>query len=281
MDEFSLRGRVAIVTGGSRGIGAEIARTFARAGAAVTVTSRTAGDVDTVAKEIEAAGGTALPYPTDVTDHDNLPGLVERTVNELGGLDIVVNNAGGGYEWSPFLDTTVEQLEASFHFTVATPFRLCQLAVPHLLGRPNAAIINIGSVTVGKAMRGHLAYEASKAAVTQLTKSMAADLGPRIRVNGIHPGVTETAFIREFLDNGPAELREAMINRTRLRRNGTPSDIANAAVYLASPAASWVTGTMLEVNGGPVDEFQGMFPDLVPGSESSSNNQEESIEVNK
>jgi 7-alpha-hydroxysteroid dehydrogenase len=267
MDEFSLQGRVALVTGGGRGIGAEIARTFAKAGAAVAVTARTASDVEAVAKEIQADGGTALAYPTDIADHDNLPGLIERTVDELGGLDLVVNNAGGGYEWCSFLDITVEQLEASFHFTVATPFRLCQLAVPHLLERPNAAIINIGSVTVGKALRGHLSYEASKAAVTQLTKSMAADLGPRIRVNGIHPGATETAFIREFLDSKPAEFRDAMINRTRLRRNGTPADIAHAAVYLASPAASWVTGTMLDVNGGPVDEFQSMFPDLVPASE--------------
>jgi 7-alpha-hydroxysteroid dehydrogenase len=266
MDEFSLSGRVALVTGGGRGIGAEIACRFARAGAAVAVTARTAGDVEGVAKKIQAAGGSALAYPTDISDHDNLPGLVERTVNELGGLDVVVNNAGGGYEWSSFLDTTVEQLEASFHFTVATPFRLCQLAVPHLLERPNASIINIGSVTVGRALRGHLAYEAAKAAVTQLTKSMAADLGPRIRVNGIHPGAIETAFIREFLDNGSPELRETMVNRTRLRRNGSPSDVANAAVYLASPAAAWVTGTMLEVNGGPVDELQTMFPDLVPAS---------------
>ena len=274
MHEFSLRGRVAIVTGGGRGIGAEIARTFARAGAAVTVTSRTASDVEAVVTQIESNKGTALAYPTDVTDHENLPGLVERTVTDLGGLDIVVNNAGGGYEWSPFLDTTVEQLEAAFHFTVATPFRLCQLAVPHLLERANASIINIGSVTVGKALRGHLAYEASKAAVTQLTISMAADLGPRIRVNGIHPGATETDFIREFLDNQPAEFREAMINRTRLRRNGTPADIANAAVYLASPAAGWVTGTMLDVNGGPVDELQNMFPDLAPASASATSNQE-------
>jgi 7-alpha-hydroxysteroid dehydrogenase len=267
MDEFSLQGRVALVTGGGRGIGAEIARTFAKAGAAVALTARTASEVEAVAKEIQAAGGTALAYPTDIADHDNLPGLIDATVDQLGGLDLVVNNAGGGYEWCSFLDITVEQLEASFHFTVATPFRLCQLAVPHLLERPNAAIINIGSVTVGKALRGHLSYEASKAAVTQLTKSMAADLGPRIRVNGIHPGATETAFIRDFLDSKPTEFREAMINRTRLRRNGTPADVANAAVYLASPAASFVTGTMLDVNGGPVDEFQSMFPDLVPASE--------------
>jgi len=262
IEEFSLRGRVAIVTGSGRGIGAAIARTFARAGAAVTVTARTATDVDAVAKEIEASGGTAFAHPADVADLDALPALVARTVEQLGGLDIVVNNAGGGLEWHPFLETSVEQLEQAFHFTVSSPFRLCQLAVPHLLERPGASIVNIGSVTVGKAIRGHLAYEAAKAALTQVTKSMAADLGPRIRVNGIHPGAIETALVREYLDRGSPELRAAMIERTRMRRNGAPEDVASAAVYLVSPAASWVTGTMLEVNGGPVDEYRARFPDL-------------------
>jgi len=262
MEEFSLAGRVALITGSGRGIGAEIARTFSRAGAAVAVTARTADDVEAVAKEIEASGGKAIAIQADVGDVGDLPGLVTRTVAELGGLDIVVNNAGGGYEWHAFLETSVEQLESAFHFTVAAPFRLCQLAVPHLLEHPGACIINIGSVTVGKSIRGHLAYESAKAALTQLTRSMAADLGPRIRVNGIHPGAIETAFIRQFLDNGPAELREAMTERTRLRRNGTPKDIAAAAVYLASPASSWVTGSMLDVNGGAVDEYRSKFPDL-------------------
>jgi 7-alpha-hydroxysteroid dehydrogenase len=149
-----------------------------------------------------------------------------------------------------------------YQFSVAAPFRLCQLAVPHMLEQPGSSIINIGSVTVGKQLRGHLVYECAKAAVSQLVKSMAADLGPRIRVNGIHPGTIETPFIKEFLDNGPQELRQALVERTRLRRNGTPQDIALAAVYLASPAAAFVTGTMLEVNGGAVDEYRAMFPDL-------------------
>jgi len=262
VDEFSLHGRVAIVTGSGRGIGAAIARALARAGAAVTVTARTASDIEGVATEIEASGGTALAHRMDVSDMEALPELIDRTVEKLGGLDIVVNNAGGGLEWHAFLDTSVEQLERAFHFTVSAPFRLCQLAVPHLLERPGASIVNIGSVTVGKALRGHLAYEAAKAALTQMTKSMAADLGPRIRVNGVHPGAIETAFVQQFLDDGPPELREAMIERTRMRRNGAPEDVASAVVYLASPAAAWVTGTMLEVNGGPVDEYRARFPDL-------------------
>ena len=262
VEQFLLEGRVAIVTGGGRGIGAGIAHALARAGAAVVVTARTQDQVDAVALDVEDVGGRALAHVADVSDLGTLPGLVAAAVDEFGGIDIVVNNAGGGLDWHPFLDTSVAQLEQAFHFTVCAPFRLCQLAVPYLLDRPNSSIVNIGSVTVGKSLRGHLAYETAKAALTQMTKTMAADLGPRIRVNGVHPGAVETAFVRAYLDEGPAELREAMVARTRMRRNGTPEDIANAVLYLTSPAASWVTGTMLDVNGGPVDEFRNQFPDL-------------------
>ena len=261
LDDFALNDRVAIVTGGGRGIGAEIARTLARSGAAVAVAARTAAEIESVAREIEQSGGRALAYRADVSDLDGLPGLIERTVDELGGIDIVVNNAGGGYEWQPFLDTAVEQLEQAFHFTVASPFRLCQLAVPHMLKRSGASIVNIVSMTVGKSLRGHLVYECAKAALTQLTKTLAADVGPRIRVNGVNPGAIETPFIKEFLDGAP-ELRDTMVERTRLRRNGTPRDVANAVLYLASPAASYVTGAMLDVTGGSVDEYRAMFPDV-------------------
>jgi 7-alpha-hydroxysteroid dehydrogenase len=261
MDDFSLKDRVALVTGSGRGIGAEIARTLASAGAAVAVTARTESEVEAVAKEVGSAGGKAMACPTDVRNIDNLPGLVERTVQELGGIDIVVNNAGGGFEWQPFLDTDVEQLEEAFHFTVSSPFRLCQLAVPHMLERPGASIVNIVSMTVGKSLRGHLVYECAKAALTQFTKTLAADVGPKIRVNGVNPGAIETPFIKEFLDGAP-ELRDTMVERTRLRRNGTPRDIAAAVLYLASPASSFVTGAMLDVTGGAVDEYRAMFPDL-------------------
>jgi 7-alpha-hydroxysteroid dehydrogenase len=231
------------------------------AGAAVAVTARTKSEVEDVAAGIEAVGGTATPCPADVSDLDSLPGLVDHVVNDLGGIDILVNNAGGGFEWQPFLDTKVEQLEEAFHFTVASPFRLCQLAAPHMLERPGASIVNIVSMTVGKSLRGHLVYECAKAALAQLTKSLAADLGPKVRVNGVNPGAVETSFIKQFLDGAP-ELREAMVERTRLRRNGTPEDIATAVLYLTSPASSFVTGTVLDVAGGSVDEYRAMFPDL-------------------
>jgi 7-alpha-hydroxysteroid dehydrogenase len=259
---FSLAGRVALVTGGGKGIGAAIARVLAEAGAAVTVVARSPADVEAVAKEIRAAGGRALACPADVTDFSQLPAVIDRSVREFGGLDIVVNCAGGGYEWRSFADMRAEQLDAAFRFTVLSVFELTRLALPHLLASPGASIINIGSVTVGKSMRGHLVYETAKAALTQLTKSLAADLGPRVRVNIIHPGATETPALRGVLDNAPPEMRLSMIERTRLRRNGTPDDIACAALYLASPASAWVTGTELHVNGGAVDEISSRFPDL-------------------
>jgi 7-alpha-hydroxysteroid dehydrogenase len=130
-----------------------------------------------------------------------------------------------------------------------------------MLERPGASIVNIVSMTVGKSLRGHLVYECAKAALTQMTKSLAADVGPKIRVNGVNPGAIETPFIKEFFDSTP-ELREAMVERTRLRRNGTPRDVATAVLYLASPASSFVTGAMLDVSGGSVDEYRQMFPDL-------------------
>ena len=262
VDPFSLAGKVALVTGGGRGIGAGIARAFMNAGAAVSVAARTADQLDAVVAELEAAGGRAVACPADLVELDRLPGVIERTVDELGGLDVVVNNAGGGDEWRPFLDTSVEQLEAAFRFNVCVPFELSRLAVPHLLEREGASILNISSIAITKAVRGHIVYDASKGALTHITRSMAADLGPRIRVNAILPGATETPALRDFLDTADPSLRSMMIERTRLRRNASVDDIAHAAVYLASPAASFVTGKLLEVDGGAVDELRERFPDL-------------------
>ena len=261
MSEFSLTGRVALITGSGRGIGAGIARVFAGAGAAVAVTARTASEIEAVAAEIEAAGGQACALPADVADLGQLPGLVQQTVEVLGGIDIVVNIAGGGMS-PPFLDTRVEHLEAAHHVNVVVPFELSRLAVPHLLERPGASIINMSSIGAGKSVRGHLAHHVAKAALVQLTRSMAADLGPRIRVNALLPGPIETPALRDVLTNRDPALRESIVEHTRMRRMGTTNDVAYAALYLASPAASWVTATLLDVNGGPVDEIISMVPDL-------------------
>lgn len=255
-DLFRLDDRVAIITGGGKGIGAAIALAFADAGADVALVSRTLSDLEEVAAQVEAIGRRALVLPADANDVAGLNGLVERTVTELGHLDIVVNNAGGSMSY-PFVDTRVEHLEASFHFNVSVPFELSRLALPHLLERPGASIINISSMAGRNAPRGQLVHGTTKAALSQLTRLMAADLAPRVRVNAVLPGAVETESLKRWLATLPGELRQTMIERTAMRRNGEPDDIATAAVYLASPAASWVTGKLLEVDGSAQ-------PELVP-----------------
>ena len=261
MTDFSLTGKVALITGGGRGIGAAIALAFAAAGGAVTVTARTKSEINGVVDEIAANGGLALAIPADVNDLERLPELVQTTVDELGGLDILVNNAGG--EVSPsFLDTRVEDLEAALHFNVSVPFELSRLSVPHMLQRPGASIINMSSVAAGRSVRGHLVHHTCKGALTQLTLSMAADLGPRIRVNALLPGAIETVALRGYFETKASDLRETIIEHTRMRRMGSVDDVAAAGVYMASPAASWVTGKLLEVDGGRVDELAPVSADL-------------------
>lgn len=261
MSKFTLDGKVALITGGSRGIGAGIARSFAEAGATVALVARTEEQLEVTAGEIRAAGGRALTLPADITDLAGLPGLVDRTVTELDGLDVLVNCAGGGDMWSPLLDTTVEMLEEAFHFNVSVPFELVRLCVPHLLQRPGASIVNIVSHAISLETRGHLAYDASKGALLYATRAMAADLGPRIRVNGIHPGAVETEAMLAVIEHRP-EIRDLLVEHTRMRRNGTPEDIGAAAVFLASSAAGWMTGKLIDVDGGNVGELSQMFPDL-------------------
>jgi 7-alpha-hydroxysteroid dehydrogenase len=249
LERFRLTDRVAIVTGGGKGIGAAIAVAFAQAGADVAIAARTEADLHEVEARIVAAGRRALVYPADLTDLSVLPGLVERTVAELGRLDVLVNNAGGSVP-QPFTSVRIDQFENGFHFDVIAAFELSRLAVPHLVEHPGASIINISSVIGRNNARATLVPGTVKAAQSQMTRLLAADLAPRIRVNAILPGAIETDALKGALDAMPAEIRRTMILRTPMRRNGTPEDIADAAVFLASPAASFITGKLLEVDGG-------------------------------
>jgi 7-alpha-hydroxysteroid dehydrogenase len=257
---FSLEGKVAIVTGSGRGIGAGIARKLAEAGAAVSITGRTKSEIEATAAAIRSAGGRAIPIVVDFKDPAQLPGVIERTVAEFGGLDIIVNNAGGGVS-PPFVDTRIEGMEAEYRLLVTSPFELTRLALPHLLKRPGASVINILSPGSYKAPRGNLSYYVSKAALAHMTRLMSADLGPRVRVNGIIPGPTETPALLKLFEQRP-EIREVAMMSTRMRRLGTPDEIGLGAVYLCSEAGSFITGALLPINGGDIDEPRPISPDL-------------------
>ena len=197
----------------------------------------------------------------DLYEPETLPAVVERTVEELGAIDVLINNAGAGGS-PPFVDTRIDDLQRSFMLMVAAPFELTRLALPHLLERPGASVINMTSVGWYRQTRGNLAHHTAKAALAQLTRLMAADLGPKIRVNALSPGAVETPGLREVFERRAPEMRQVIVDNTRLRRMGTPEDVAYAALYLASPAADWITGTILELNGGTVDEILPAGPDL-------------------
>jgi 7-alpha-hydroxysteroid dehydrogenase len=249
LERFLLTGKVVIITGGGKGIGAATAEAAAEAGADVVVTARTAEDVEQVAEVVRSKGQRALAMPGDVNDLAFLAELVERTVAELGGIDVVVNNAGGSVS-KPLLETTVGALERSFHFNISSPFELVRLSVPHLLERGGGAIVNIGSVAGRNAPRGSFTHSLMKAAVGQMTRLMAAELSPKIRVNAVLPGAIETASFKTWAENMPDALREQMVAATPMRRNGVPEDIAAAVLYFAAPSSSWVTGKLLDVDGG-------------------------------
>ncbi|WP_022957914.1 glucose 1-dehydrogenase [Spongiibacter tropicus] len=242
---FSLNGRVAIVTGAGRGIGRGIALQFAEAGARVVCAARTQADIDATAALCEQAGSDAIAVSCDVADEAQLQALVDTTVEKYGGIDIIVNNAGGAWPNDP-LKTDAKTFNRDFDFNVTTAFNLCRLAQPELLKR-KGNIINITSASARYAQKGFSSYGTAKAALTQLTKLLAADFAPDIRVNGIAPGTILTDALQQFLD---ADTQAKMSDLTPMACLGEPQDIAAAALYLASPAGRWVTGKILEVDGG-------------------------------
>ena len=252
IDRFRLDGRVAVITGGGRGIGAGCALALAEAGADVAITARTEEQLDAVATEVRALGRRALVFPADVNDLGTLDAFVDATMAEFGRLDVVVNNAGGSMP-RPLLDTSVKAFEAAFHFNVTTAFALSKAAIPRMLETPTpetggGSIVNISSVMGRVRERGFVAYGTAKAALAHMTRLMAADCAPRIRVNAIGVGSVATSALEMVLTND--NLRSEMIDGTPLARLGEVDDIAIGALYLASDASSYVTGKILEIDGG-------------------------------
>lgn len=251
LDDFSLAGRKAVVTGGGKGIGRGIALCLAEAGADVLVTSRTQADVDAVAAELIALGVTGVGFAADVTAEGALDGVAEAAHGRLGGLDIWVNNAGGLPDGTPRYLTRTERAhwQAQVDLNLTAVWEGAVVAARHM--GDGGSIINISSETARGPANKNGPYAASKAAVNSLTQTLSVELAPAIRVNAVSPGPIPTENFIESV--GYEGERKEMIDkqlRIPLRRIGDERDIGATCVFLASPAASWITGQILLVNGG-------------------------------
>lgn len=250
-DLFNLKGKVAIITGGGNGIGKASCMMLAKAGASVAVSDLKVEDAQKVADEIIRNGGKAIGVSCNVTKDEDLVKLVEITVKELGGVSILVNNAGGGGggRENPH-KITVDDFAWRFQLNVFSAWRLSQLCAPHMKTGGYGSIINITSMSSINRSPNMSAYAASKAAMNHMTANLAMDYGlDKIRVNAVGPGATKTAALASVLT---PEIEAKMLAHTPIKRLGEVEDIAGAVLYFAAPVSEWVSGQVIFVNGGGV-----------------------------
>lgn len=249
MDAQDLTGRVALITGASRGIGRAIAQEFAAHGCSVVLAARTPDAVQQAADAINAGGGRAIAFAADVTDEASAARLVGETVAAFGRLDVLVNNAGGNSFSVPVASMRISGWSKTMALNVEATVRLIQQALPHLAASGHGAIINVGSVAGlrGAPLMSH--YGAAKAALASLTRSLAVEAAHQgIRVNALVPGWIETD-LTEFL-RGDEGTESSVLSRVPMARWGRSEEIAQAALFLASDASSFMTGQELIVDGG-------------------------------
>lgn len=250
-DLFSISGQAVLVTGAGAGIGRAIAILFAEAGANIACTDLSLKDAEDTAKQCSVFGVKTLAAKLDVTQESERSDAVQKTVEAFGRLDILINNAGGGGP-KPF-EMPLSDFQWAFELNLFSLFHLCQLAAPHMRSSGGGAIVNISSMAGQNKNQRMCSYGSSKAAVDHLTRNMAFDLGPsKIRVNAIAPGAIKTAALQSVLT---PEIEKTMLKQTPLGRLGEGVDIAATALFLVSPASAWISGQVITVSGGGVQEL--------------------------
>jgi NAD(P)-dependent dehydrogenase (short-subunit alcohol dehydrogenase family) len=246
---FDLTDKVAVITGSTKGIGKAIAQDMAKAGARVVVSSRKADACDAVVEEIRQAGGTAIAQPCNISHKEQLQALVDRTIAEWGRIDVLVCNAAVNPYFGPSTGISDEAFEKVLHNNILSNHWLCNMVIPDMAERGEGSVIIISSIggLKGTGLLG--AYAVSKAADMQLVRNLAVEWGPKnVRVNAIAPGLVRTDFARALWEN--PEIYKQAVAGYPLRRIGEPEEISGAAVFLASKAASFLTGQTIVVDGG-------------------------------
>ena len=246
---FSLSGKRALITGASRGIGRAIALAYAQSGADVAVLARSQDELEQVAGEIREAGRSAIALTCDVTQPPEVEAAVTRTTEELGGLDVLVNNAGGPVFNAPFLDTRPEGFRRVLELNLLSVVWFCHAAGRHMVAQRSGSIINVDSIGSTHPAPMVAAYCAAKAGVVNLTQTLAQEWGAAaVRINALSPGMVDTKINQAMV--GHPEIGPAIEQIVPLGRWGTPEDLVGAAVWLASEASAYVTGALIPVNGG-------------------------------
>jgi NAD(P)-dependent dehydrogenase (short-subunit alcohol dehydrogenase family) len=261
MSIFDLSGRVAVVTGGTRGLGLEMARSFARAGAEVVVVSRKPDACEEVAAALRAEGARAAACACHVGRWDDLDDLVERLYRDHGGVDVLVNNAGTSPLYGRLTDVSEELFDKVMAVNLKGPFRLAALVGERMMAGDGGSIINVSSTGAVRPTKDIVPYAAAKAGVNAMTVGLAHALGPKVRVNAIMPGPFLTTISRAW----DMDLFAERARTFPLRRAGDAGEITGAALYLASDASSYTTGTVLTVDGGAQWSMAGTGDDAADG----------------
>jgi NAD(P)-dependent dehydrogenase (short-subunit alcohol dehydrogenase family) len=249
MTGFDLTDKVAIITGGSRGIGRAISLAFADAGARVVITSRKQEGVDAVAVEISERGGDAMAIAAHAGDEEAVARAVRKAVEGYGGVDIVVNNAGTNPHFGPIITATASQWDKIMEVNLRGAFLLCQQVIPQMQQRGGGKIIFVASIAGMRPQPAMGIYSVSKAGLIMLTQVLAQELGPsNIQVNALAPGVVKTRFSGALW--GTPSIASTLEKHTPLGRLGEVDDVIGAALYLASPLSDFVTGTVMPIDGG-------------------------------